>query len=112
MSKKPPTKKPASKKRTRQTKIFPACSFEESLSLANAIQKHASGQKVRRLTLFNQMGKSPSSGPSRKLITNSGKYNLTKGGYTAEYLELTKDGRLATDSEANPGDQQSCYENR
>jgi hypothetical protein len=91
-------------RRARRTTLFPASSFEEALTLANAIQKHAAGQKVRRLTLFDQMGKSPDSGSSRQLIVNSNKYGLTKGSYTAEYLELTMDGKLATGSEVAPRD--------
>jgi len=66
------------------------------MALASAIQKHAAGQKVRRLTLFDNMGKSPDSGPSRQLIVNSNKYGLTKGNYTSEHLELTPGGALAT----------------
>jgi hypothetical protein len=85
--------------RTRRTTLFPAASFEEALTIANGIQKHASGQKVRRLTLFDQMKKSPDSGPSRQLIVNSNKYGLTKGNYAAEHLELTPDGKLATGSD-------------
>jgi hypothetical protein len=34
------------------------------------------------------------------LITNSGKYGLIKGSYSAEFLELTPDGRMAVDEEA------------
>jgi hypothetical protein len=93
-----------SDKRQRRTKLFPASSFEEALTIPNAIQKHASGQKVRRLTLFDQMGKSPDSGPSRQLIINSNKYGLTKGNYTTEHLELTPDGKLATGTEVPPQD--------
>ena len=105
MSKKtPPTKSSEKQGRTRRTTLFPAASFEEALTIANAIQKHAAGQKVRRLTLFDQMGKSPDSGPSRQLIINSNKYGLTKGNYAAEHLELTQDGRLATGSEVAPSD--------
>ncbi len=92
------------KKRTRRTALFPAASFEEALTLANAVQKHAAGQTVRRLTLFDQMGKSPDSGTSRQLIVNSNKYGLTKGSYSAEHLELTPDGKLATGSEVPPRD--------
>jgi hypothetical protein len=91
-------------KRQRRTKLFPAASFEEALTIANAIQKHASGQKVRRLTLFDQMGKSPDSGASRMLIVNSNKYGLTKGNYSAEHLELTADGKLATGADVPPRD--------
>jgi hypothetical protein len=75
---------------------FPASTFEEALVLAQGIQQFAAGQRVRRLTLFDNFGKSPDSGPSRQLVTNSSKYGLTKGSYGAEYLELTEDGRTAT----------------
>jgi hypothetical protein len=91
-------------KRTRRTSLFPASSFEEALVVANAIQKHAAGRKVRRLTLFDQMGKSPDSGSSRQLIINSNKYGLTKGSYHAEHLELTTEGSLATGADVSPRD--------
>jgi len=105
MSKKTrPTKSSEKQGRTRRTMLFPAASFEEALTIANAIQKHAAGRKVRRLTLFGQMGKSPDSGASRQLIINSNKYGLTKGNYAAEHLELTDDGKLATGSDVAPSD--------
>lgn len=91
-------------KRTRRTPLFPAASFEEALTIPNAIQKHAAGQKVRRLTLFDQIGKSPDSGASRQLVVNANKYGLAKGSYTAEHLELTPNGKVATGSEASPRD--------
>ena len=94
----------AKKKRPRRTTLFPASSFEEALTLANAIQKHAAGQKVRRLTLLDQMQKSPDSSATRQLIVNSNKYGLTKGSYVAEHLELTPDGKLATGSDVAPRD--------
>ena len=90
----------AGERRGRRKGLFPASSFEEALVVANAVQKYASGQKVRRFTLFDQLGKSPDSGPSRQLITNSGKYGLTRGSYAAEYLELTPDGTLATSTDS------------
>ena len=75
-------KKQAKRKRARGTsKPFPSVTFEEALQLANAIQDHAAGQKVRRLTLFDKMGKSPSTGnrwrsiftrPLAKFIATSG----------------------------------------
>jgi hypothetical protein len=98
----PTTKANTAHRRVRRTALFPAASFEEALTLANAIQKHASGQKVRRLTLFDQMGKSPDSGASRQLIVNSNRYGLTNGGCAAEHLELTPDGKLATGLEVQP----------
>ena len=63
-------------KRTRQTKAFPAATFEDSLVLAIAIQKHAPAGRIRRVTLFDELKKSPDSEPSRQLITNSNKYGM------------------------------------
>jgi hypothetical protein len=88
--------------RHRRTPLFPASAFKEALTIPNAIQKHASGQKVRRLTLFDQLTKSPDSGASHQMIVNANKYGLTKGNYTAEFLELTTEGALATSSDAPP----------
>ena len=98
-------KAPLKAKRTRRTTLFPAAPFEDALTIAHAIQKHAAGQKVRRLTLFDQMSKSPDSGPSRQLIVNSNKYGLTKGSYKAEHLELSPDGKAATGTDITPRDQ-------
>jgi hypothetical protein len=79
--------------RVRGVRSFPAATFEEALVIAEAIQKFASGQqRVRKLTLFDKLGKTPDSGPSRQLITNSSRYGLTKGGYQAEFIELTSQG--------------------
>jgi len=89
------------KRRKRTPRTFPASSFVEALPLAEAIHKFAAGQKVRRITLFDQMNRSPESGTSRQLITNSSQYGLTTGSYTAEYLELTPTGALASGVEAN-----------
>lgn len=86
-------------KRKRTQRPYPANSFEESMELALRIQKLSNGDKIRRLTLFKEMGKSPTSGGSKMLITNSSKYGITTGSYVAEWLELTADGRLASDLE-------------
>src|SRR5437899_1686485 len=83
----------------RAQRSFPASSFEEALQIADAFQKMAAGQKVRRLTLFEHLKKSPDSGPSRQLITNSSRYGLTKGSYKADYIELTPDGAKASNPE-------------
>jgi hypothetical protein len=86
------------KTRTRASRPYPASSFKDALQLAEAIMKHGSGEKVRRLTLLQKMDKSPNSGPTKQMITNSGKYDLTTGSYAAEYFELTPKGRLVVDS--------------
>ena len=86
-------------RRRRTTRTFPASSFEEAFSFAKQVYEFASGQPVRRLTLFDHVGKSPESGTSRQLMTNANKYGLIKGGYQADILELTPDGARALDPE-------------
>lgn len=88
--------------RSRKARPYPASSFTDALPLGEAIMKHAAGDKVRRLTLLQQMDKSPNSGPTKMMITNSGKYGITTGSYAAEYLELTEKGRTAVDSSSSP----------
>ncbi len=88
--------------RTRQARPYPASSYADALPLAEAILRFASGEKVRRLTLLQKMDKSPNSGPTKMMITNSGKYGITKGSYSAEYLELTDNGRIAVDPASGP----------
>lgn len=75
-------------------------SFKEALVLAQAIQQHGAGQPIRRLTLFESMQKSPDSGTSRQLITSSNQYDLTTGGYKAETLALTGQGKIASNPTA------------
>lgn len=79
-------------RRTRRTALFPASTFEDAVELPTAIFKMASGQTVRRITLLDELGKSPTSSATRQLITNSSKYGLTTGSYNAEMLGLTDAG--------------------
>jgi len=98
-------KNTAAQKKTRKARTerkFPALTFEEALEIPEAIQKYASGQKVRRLTLFEKLNKEPDSNESRRLVTASGQYGLTKGGYQAEFLELTPEGNEATSDAVSP----------
>lgn len=100
-----PAKKAEKPKRARTNKPFPSMSFEDALEVAQGIHKFASGQKVRRITLFDHFDKSPDSGPSRLLVTSSAKYGLTTGSYKADQLELTPEGRVASDPDASPVEQ-------
>ncbi|BAS26754.1 hypothetical protein [Limnochorda pilosa] len=88
-------------RKRRRRRPFPSMTFREALQLADAIQEHASGARVRRLTLFDAMGRSAESSASRDLVTASGQYGITKGGYNAEYLELTPLGTQATSPESS-----------
>src|SRR5919201_1477863 len=82
-------------------RLFPASTFEEALELPLAIQRISGGEKVRRLTLFEQLDKSPESGPSLQMITNASRYGLITGSYKAEWLELTAPGRKATSNDVS-----------
>jgi hypothetical protein len=82
-------------------KPFPAATFEEALELSLAIQKLSSGKPIRRLTLFDQLQRSPDSSVSRALITNSHRYGLTTGSHHSDSLALTPEGMIASSSEAD-----------
>lgn len=100
------TRKPAATKnkpkRTRTVRPYPAGPFEQALRLGEAIHKFAAGEKVRRLTLLQKMDLSPGSSSTTMLITNSGKYGITKGSYVAEWLELTELGTFASNPDSEP----------
>ncbi len=97
----PSSKTEAALQKKRSQRSFPASTFEEPLEFAAAVFRIGSGQPVKRLTLFDQLGKSPESGGSRQLIINSGKYGLTRGGMQAENIELTPEGQKAVDEQVN-----------
>ena len=103
---KAPKAQPVDIAKTRKARPYPASSFNDALPLGEAIMQKAAGEKVRRLTLLQQMDKSPNSGPTKMMITNSGKYGITNGSYSAEFLELTQKGRITVDAS------QSVFERR
>ena len=97
MAKKKTTRKTAAastSKRTRKTRDFPAVPYKQALVLGTAIYKYAAGEKVRRLTLLEKMERSPTSGSTQRLFTNSSKYGITTGSYVADFVELTEDGKI------------------
>lgn len=100
-----PSRAETALKKKRSQRAFPASTFEEPLEFARAVFRLGSGQPVKRLTLFDQLGKSPESGGSRQLIINSGKYGLTRGGVQAENIELTSEGQKAIDDQVTPREQ-------
>jgi hypothetical protein len=96
-----PSNSPLEERRGRgATKSFPTASFEESISIAEIIQRET-GNKMRRIRIFEMLGKSPDSGPSRQLVTNSSKYGLTTGGYQADHIELTPLGQTSVNPDAD-----------
>lgn len=89
-------------RRKRVVRNFPAAPFEKSSVFAKEIYVFGSGQPVRRLSLFDHLGRAPDSGASRQSITNASKYNLIKGSYASEFLELTPDAKTAVDDDVSP----------
>lgn len=92
-------------KRKRAQRPFPAAPFEEALDFTRTIYTFGSGQPVRRLSIFDHLGKAPDSGASRQLIINANKYGLIEGGYQADHLKITADGLKAVDTDPTPREQ-------
>jgi hypothetical protein len=86
----------------RKLRQYPVTSFEDSINFAKEIYKLGAGEKVRRLTIFDAIGKSPDSGTSRMLINNSNKYGLTRGSYVSDFLTLSEKGVTAVSEEQSP----------
>lgn len=86
-------------------KSYPVVSFNEVLSLAEGIVKHAAGQPVKRTTLLKTMGLTESAVSTRNLITNSNKYGLTEGNCHAETLKLSSKGAKAVNTKGNAAEQ-------
>ena len=78
-------------KRRRLVRSFPASTLKSRSILLKLIFDFGSGQAVRRLTIFDHLGKSPESGASRQLITNASRVLSDRGDYAAEHLRLTED---------------------
>ena len=85
------------KKRT--LNIFPRMPLNKILDLAETIYELGEGDPVPRLVVFDKLGKSPESGPSRMLITTSNAYGFTTGSYVAERLGITELGKSIVSKE-------------
>jgi hypothetical protein len=83
-------------------RTFPSGSFADALEFASSLYQFGSGQPVRRLSLFNHLGKSPEGSTSRLLVTNASKYGLIEGNYKSESLALTPDGIKSVADDAPP----------
>lgn len=92
-------------RRKRTVRSFPAAPFEESIEFVKSMFEFGSGEAVRRLSLFDHIGKSPDSGSSRMMVTNANKYGLIKGNYASETLEITPDGIRTVDPQIPARDQ-------
>lgn len=84
--------------RTRRgRKPYPTITFKEALILPKAILEHGTGDKLRRLTLFDKIQRKPESGPSRQIISTAARYGLITGNAAADYLYITDDAKKLLD---------------
>lgn len=72
---------------------FPRMALKKVVELSDKIYELGQGDTVPRLVVFDGLGKSASSGPSRMLVTTSNGYGLTTGSYNAPRLGLTDAGK-------------------
>src|SRR5437667_4586236 len=79
----------AAKKRRYTTTAFPKNTLMDALRIAQSIKDNAAGNPYDRLDLARSLGYSPSSSGFRTLITSSGRFDLTAGGYMADKIALT-----------------------
>ena len=90
---------------------FPRLPLTEALELPVAVYEVGQGDQVRRLIAFNQLGRSPESGPSRALVTASSTvYGLTDGGTQASHLKLTDRGRRLVEPVSPADRMQAAHE--
>lgn len=84
---------PKRRSRSRAPKLFPLTSFEDALLLPTKILEHGVDGQIKRLTLLDKIGKSPSSSKTRAWIIGSSKYGLISGSYKSSSLTVTGEGR-------------------
>lgn len=87
--------------RLRGPKAYPVQTFEEALKIGQGIMDKASGQPVKRVTLLKELGLTDNNN-TRALISNSVRYQVTRGHPHAETLTLEPKGRSAVDPAVPP----------
>lgn len=81
-------------KRKRAYGTFPRLPLSKALELPQKIYGLGEGEDVRRLYVFDKLGKSSTSGHSKDwMAAANGGYGLITGSYATEYLGLTERGR-------------------
>ncbi len=103
-----PEEHSASGRKRRTQRTYPALSFTEALVIGQAIYEFAAGQRTRRVTLLDRMGKSENSSSTRTLIISSNQYGITSGAYNATHLDLTPDGLNAVSNDVSKDIQLEC----
>jgi predicted nucleotide-binding protein len=80
------------KKRTRQKRMTPASSLEDSLVVIKSIAEANNGKPYSRLLVAQAMNRKPDSSIFRQLVTSSNQYGLSVGGYSAERIAISDRG--------------------
>jgi hypothetical protein len=75
-------------KRKYATTAFPKNTLKEALKLAESIQNNNAGKPYSRIDLAKSLDYTPESSLFRTLITSSGRFGLTSGGYQADRIAL------------------------
>jgi len=83
------------------TKPYPPDKFEDCLKLAKAIHEYGFQDSIRRVTVFQRLGRPVEGRASRDLVTNSSKYGLITGNYQSENLSLTDPGKSVVEEQRN-----------
>lgn len=85
-----------SKERKKGTTVFPKYSLMEALRIAESVRDNNAGQPYNRIDLAKALNTTPESSGFRMLISASGRFGITQGGYQAEKIALTDLGRKIT----------------
>src|SRR5437016_7790009 len=81
------------KGRRRGPKPYVVVTLDEAMTLGRGIIEHGAGHPMKRVTLLEKL-KLSDNVATRNLITHSGKYGITQGGYQADEIRLTPTGAL------------------
>ena len=83
-------------KRTRITRPYPTHTFQESVPIAETIQRVNGGFPVETELLAKEMGTSARSSSFIQKLNASSKYGLTLGSYSDDFIQLTELGESVT----------------
>ena len=83
-------------KRTRITRPYPTHSIQDSLPVAETIQRVNGGRPVETELLAEALGTSAKSSTFIQKLNASSKYGLTLGSYSDDFIQLTELGESVT----------------
>ena len=80
------------RKRTRKVRSYPVHTLQDSLAVAEAIQKSNSGLPFDRVLLARALNTTPASSSFTMRLNSSAKYGLTQGRYNDHSIAITQRG--------------------